>query len=121
MTFCLIVSLWSGWRESQVRQARFANEGGSMTVGKRCLGKRGFLCAKHVCAKCGMIYGYAQVSTDGQSVEAQVRQLIEAGRSRVFRETASGAKTDRTRLQRGGAGADLLLGVFMRPNYFAAS
>jgi len=31
-----------------------------------------------------MIYGYAQVSTDGQSVEAQVRQLIEAGRSRVF-------------------------------------
>jgi hypothetical protein len=35
MTFCLIVSLWSGWRESQVRQERFANEDGSMTVGKR--------------------------------------------------------------------------------------
>jgi hypothetical protein len=83
MTFCLIVSLWSGWRESQVRQARlrqarFANKDGSMTVGKRCLGRRGFLCAKHVCAKCGMTYGYARVSTDGQSVEAQVRQLTEA-------------------------------------------
>jgi hypothetical protein len=63
MTFCLIVSLWSGWRESQVRQARFANEDGSMTVGKRCLGRRGFLC-----------------------VEAQVRQLTEAEGSREDEE-----------------------------------
>ena len=47
-----------------------------------------------------MIYGYARVSTDGQSVEAQVRQLTEAGCKKVFRETASGAQTDRAQLRR---------------------
>ncbi len=45
-----------------------------------------------------MIYGYARVSTDGQSVDAQVRQLTKAGCEKVFRETASGAKTDRAQL-----------------------
>jgi DNA invertase Pin-like site-specific DNA recombinase len=47
-----------------------------------------------------MIYGYARVSTDGQSVEAQVQQLRAAGAEKVFRETASGAKTDRAQLRR---------------------
>jgi DNA invertase Pin-like site-specific DNA recombinase len=47
-----------------------------------------------------MIYGYARVSTDGQSEVAQVRQLRAAGASRVFREVASGAKTDRPQLRR---------------------
>jgi DNA invertase Pin-like site-specific DNA recombinase len=47
-----------------------------------------------------MIYGYARVSTDGQSVGAQVAALTEAGASKVFRETASGAKTDRAQLRR---------------------
>jgi DNA invertase Pin-like site-specific DNA recombinase len=47
-----------------------------------------------------MIYGYARVSTDGQSVGAQVRQLAKAGCKKVFRETASGAKTDRTQLSK---------------------
>ena len=47
-----------------------------------------------------MIYGYARVSTDGQSVEAQVRQLRAAGARQVFREVASGAKTDRANLRR---------------------
>ena len=47
-----------------------------------------------------MIYGYARVSTDGQSVDAQVRQLRAAGARQVFRETASGAKTDRAQLRR---------------------
>ena len=47
-----------------------------------------------------MIYGYARVSTDGQSVEAQVAALTAAGAAKVFREVASGAKTDRAQLQR---------------------
>jgi len=47
-----------------------------------------------------MIYGYARVSTDGQSVAAQVSQLKAAGCEKVFREVASGAKTDRTQLSR---------------------
>jgi DNA invertase Pin-like site-specific DNA recombinase len=47
-----------------------------------------------------MIFGYARVSTDGESVDAQVRQLRTAGAGRVFREVASGAKTDRTQLRR---------------------
>jgi DNA invertase Pin-like site-specific DNA recombinase len=46
----------------------------------------------------GMIYGYARVSTDGQSVEAQVTALTAAGAEKVFREVASGAKTDRAQL-----------------------
>jgi DNA invertase Pin-like site-specific DNA recombinase len=47
-----------------------------------------------------MIYGYARVSTDGQSEAAQVRQRRAAGAKKVFREVASGAKTDRPQLRR---------------------
>src|SRR5271163_3739367 len=47
-----------------------------------------------------MKYGYARVSTDGQSVDAQARQLKAAGCKMVFREVASGAKTDRAQLHR---------------------
>ncbi len=47
-----------------------------------------------------MKYGYARVSTDGQSVDAQVRQLTKAGCKKVFRETAGGAKTDRAQLRK---------------------
>jgi DNA invertase Pin-like site-specific DNA recombinase len=47
-----------------------------------------------------MIRGYARVSTDGQSVNAQAAQLRAAGAEIVFRETASGAKTDRAQLRR---------------------
>jgi len=53
-----------------------------------------------------MIYGYARVSTDGQSVDAQVRQLTKAGCKQVFRETASGAKTDRAQLAKALAKLD---------------
>jgi DNA invertase Pin-like site-specific DNA recombinase len=51
-------------------------------------------------ACCENQYGYARVSTDGQSVDAQVRQLTKAGCKKVFREVASGAKTDRAQLRR---------------------
>ena len=47
-----------------------------------------------------MIYGYARVSTGGQSEAAQVRQLRAAGAEKVHREVASGAKTDRPQLRR---------------------
>jgi DNA invertase Pin-like site-specific DNA recombinase len=47
-----------------------------------------------------MIYGYARVSTDGQSVEAQVRQLRAAGAGKVFREVARGGNADRLQLRR---------------------
>jgi DNA invertase Pin-like site-specific DNA recombinase len=47
-----------------------------------------------------MKYGYARVSSDGQSVDAQVRQLAKAGCKKVFREVASGTKTDRAQLRK---------------------
>ncbi len=47
-----------------------------------------------------MIYGYARVSTDGQGVAAQVTALADAGAGKVFKETASGTKTDRLQLRR---------------------
>src|SRR5437667_4501169 len=47
-----------------------------------------------------MIYGYARVSTDGQSLAAQVAVLRKHGASKVFREVASGAKPDRAQLRR---------------------
>jgi DNA invertase Pin-like site-specific DNA recombinase len=53
-----------------------------------------------------MIYGYARVSTDGQSVGAQVAQLTVAGAEKVFRGVASGAKTDRAQLARSLAQLD---------------
>jgi DNA invertase Pin-like site-specific DNA recombinase len=46
------------------------------------------------------IYGYAGVSTSGQSVAEQVRQLRAAGAVNVFREVASGAAIDRPQLRR---------------------
>ena len=47
-----------------------------------------------------MIFGYARVSTDGQSVDAQVKALRAAGAEKIFRETASGATSDRAQLRR---------------------
>src|ERR1700730_17211312 len=47
-----------------------------------------------------MIYGYARVSTDGQSVTAQVAALKKHGAGKVFREVGSRAKTDRAQLRR---------------------
>jgi DNA invertase Pin-like site-specific DNA recombinase len=53
-----------------------------------------------------MIYGYARVSTDGQSVDAQVKQLRAAGAEKIFKETASGGKTERAQLRRALAQLD---------------
>jgi DNA invertase Pin-like site-specific DNA recombinase len=44
------------------------------------------------------IYGYARVSTDGQTLDAQVAALKAAGAERVYSEKQSGAKTDRKAL-----------------------
>ena len=46
------------------------------------------------------IYGYARVSTDGQSVAAQDAALREAGAAKVYSEKVSGVVTDRKALAR---------------------
>src|SRR5271156_6708484 len=44
------------------------------------------------------IYGYARVSTDGQTLAAQDAQLMGAGCAKVYAEKVSGARTDRIEL-----------------------
>ena len=44
------------------------------------------------------IYGYARVSTDGQTLAAQDAQLTAAGCAKIYAERVSGAKTDRAEL-----------------------
>jgi DNA invertase Pin-like site-specific DNA recombinase len=44
--------------------------------------------------------GYARVSTDGQTLDAQQAALTNAGCAKVFAEKQSGAKTDRQQLAR---------------------
>jgi DNA invertase Pin-like site-specific DNA recombinase len=60
-----------------------------------------------------MIIGYARVSTDRQTLDAQQSTLAAAGAERVFAEKISGAVTDRKALGRAvaalGAGDVLLV------------
>jgi DNA invertase Pin-like site-specific DNA recombinase len=50
-----------------------------------------------------MIVGYARVSTDGQTLDAQQSALTAAGATRVFSEKVSGAVTDRKALAKATA------------------
>jgi DNA invertase Pin-like site-specific DNA recombinase len=46
------------------------------------------------------VYGYARVSTEGQTLAAQEATLHEAGAAKVFKEKISGAANHRAQLHR---------------------
>jgi DNA invertase Pin-like site-specific DNA recombinase len=46
------------------------------------------------------IYGYARVSTDGQTLAAQESQLHSAGCPKIYSEKVSGSRSDRAQLMR---------------------
>jgi DNA invertase Pin-like site-specific DNA recombinase len=46
------------------------------------------------------VYGYARVSTDGQTLDGQIADLKAVGAEKVFREKVSGARVDRPELIR---------------------
>src|SRR3981189_296619 len=46
------------------------------------------------------VYGYARVSTDGQSLAAQIAELKSAKCEKIFQEKISGARSDRKQLAR---------------------
>jgi DNA invertase Pin-like site-specific DNA recombinase len=62
-----------------------------------------------ICAKLEIkmaSFGYARVSTDGQSLTAQVAELKANSCERIFREKIGGARSDRKQLARLIAGLD---------------
>jgi DNA invertase Pin-like site-specific DNA recombinase len=65
------------------------------------------------------IFGYARVSTDGQTLDAQVTALRQAGAEKVFSEKVSGAKTDRAALHKSlqALGSSINKRLAQRPSY----
>src|SRR6478736_8148731 len=61
-----------------------------------------FLCINHAqkWRRKMRLVGYGRVSTDGQSLTAQVAELKAAGCTEIFQEKISGAKSDRKQLAR---------------------
>src|SRR3954454_2418052 len=49
---------------------------------------------------CGMIYGYARVSTEAQDLTGATAQLKAAGCEKVFREKITGTTADRPQLKK---------------------
>src|SRR5258705_10370447 len=63
----------------------------------------GAISVHNICAKLEsfmVMYGYARVSTDGQSLAAQIAELRTAKCEKVFQEKISGARSDRKQLAR---------------------
>src|SRR5258705_11584286 len=63
----------------------------------------GAISVHNICAKLEsfmVMYGYARVSTDGQSLAAQIAELKSARCEKVFHEKISGARSDRKQLAR---------------------
>ena len=47
-----------------------------------------------------MVYGYARISTAGQSLEAQIDMLQKAGAEKIFSDIFTGTKNDRPKLDK---------------------
>jgi DNA invertase Pin-like site-specific DNA recombinase len=63
-----------------------------------------------------MIYGYARVSSAGQTLEAQIEALKAAGCEKIYREKKTGRDTDRPQFQKMMAAlqpGDLVLTTFL--------